>query len=1256
MRRISKLKFKTTLVCLVIFGILFSTNLPLISLAQTTPDPPVELPGTVSPDLGVPASPPPGKTAPTPQAEAQAVIVLTPRNETAFKALAEAVSDPASARYRQPLTDSEYRRDYAPDPQTISDLKSYFAGQGLSLDYESSSGLVLSFKGTLTQRDKAFSTSSEYHAAATGETGLINVSPLKLPLSLSKNIKGVLGFDQLHTAHVHSVRVKPGATPNSIAPNSVSQNSPASLRAAYNFPANLNGSGTNPAIVLWGAPDLNDTNRWKAANAISGTVTLIPATASPASDDNTRFEANMDVQLTLTAAPNANLRFYVSTAPDYGSLGTTLQKAVDDNVSTLSGSWGGCEQFQSNSTLQAYTTIFQNAAAKGIPVFFSSGDSGAFECNPNGTPSNVGYSGFPASDPLVTSVGGTALDRNTSTNAWQNETAWSCIVNSDSSCLQSKGGASEGGAATTRYPRPAFQAAVNPAAEPKFTNPAANTRLQPDISTNGDPKSGEVIYIITPPDLNGCTTDCYLGGGTSASTPFLAGIAALAVQKKGGPVGGLNNFIYSSFSANWGYDVMGGYTGVPARAGWDYTTGKGSIKDVTAFLNAFIIPAPYLTGSIASIIELTGNNNGVIDPGETIGLKISLANTGSLAATGVSGSLSLTGGTANITGATASYPDIASNTSAANNANYVFSLNYTQACGGTLAFRLTITSNSSLTYIYNFTLKIGTAQAVSYSANPQAAIPDNNLNGLNSVINVPAVFSVADVNVTVNITHSFDSDLILKLIAPDNTTIILSNKEGGSGHDYTGTTFDSQAVTPITSGASPFTGSFQPEQSLDGLNNKPVNGNWTLNVADTSAIDTGTLNSWSLALQSTYSCTVYNPVPVLSSLSQNSALVGSGGFTLTLNGANFALNSVVRWNGGNRTTTFINSGQLQAQIPASDFTSAGIFQVTVFNPAPGGGSAGLPFTVNNLLPSISGLLPANGFAGGSGFTLTVNGSNFVNGAKVLWNGSARPTGFVNSGQLTAQISSQDIAASGAIPVIVQNPAPGGGNSTPPQTFNITNTTPLVFSTYPDAVPAQSGGGPAFSLTLNGAYFVNGSTAYWNGAARPTTYINSSQLIVTIGDGNSDLATAGKATLTVTNPTPGGGPSSPFNFTISATCLVWVVTNLLDTNTCGTLRNAVTKASNVYLALNTATAQTIILGSPAFSIPGGVAVYGVCKPTGPAITLAGAGTASSLTLGGGNVLFGLKLVGFGGPGQPQLKVLASAGGGAAKLNCTSISKQ
>jgi len=89
-----------------------------------------------------------------------------------------------------------------------------------------------------------------------------------------------------------------------------------------------------------------------------------------------------------------------------------------------------------------------------------------------------------------------------------------------------------------------------------------------------------------------------------------------------------------------------------------------------------------------------------------------------------------------------------------------------------------------------------------------------------------------------------------------------------------------------------------------------------------------------------------SPAPVATSLAPSSAATGGSAFTLTVSGSNFASSSVVRWNGASRTTTFVSATQLQAAISAGDIAVSGTNQVTVFTPAPGGGtSASLPFTV-----------------------------------------------------------------------------------------------------------------------------------------------------------------------------------------------------------------------------------------------------------------------------------------------------------------------
>jgi 6-phosphogluconolactonase len=187
------------------------------------------------------------------------------------------------------------------------------------------------------------------------------------------------------------------------------------------------------------------------------------------------------------------------------------------------------------------------------------------------------------------------------------------------------------------------------------------------------------------------------------------------------------------------------------------------------------------------------------------------------------------------------------------------------------------------------------------------------------------------------------------------------------------------------------------------------------------------------------------PVPRIASLSPATTVGGGAGFTLIVNGSNFVLTSVVQWNGSNRSTTFVSTSQVTAQISAVDIAIAGSAAVTVFNPSPGGGSSNsFTFTItysggsgSNPVPTISVLAPSCAPAGeefisGLNNQLTVisnSDSAFVTGSVVRWNGSDRPTasnGSVNA--LTAQISASDIAQAGTAAVTVFNPAPGGGSS------------------------------------------------------------------------------------------------------------------------------------------------------------------------------------------------------------------------------------
>jgi uncharacterized protein (TIGR03437 family) len=279
----------------------------------------------------------------------------------------------------------------------------------------------------------------------------------------------------------------------------------------------------------------------------------------------------------------------------------------------------------------------------------------------------------------------------------------------------------------------------------------------------------------------------------------------------------------------------------------------------------------------------------------------------------------------------------------------------------------------------------------------------------------------------------------------------------------------------------------------------------------------------------TFTITATNPAPTLASLTPSTVLAGGAAFTLTLNGSNFIPGSIVRWNGADRQTTFVNATTLTIQVPAADIATAGLASLTVFNPAPGGGTSGavnLPIVQPNPVPTLASLNPSFAVVNGGGFTLTVTGTNFINGAVVQWNGAARPTTFVSATQLTAQIPAADVTTIGNVAVTVANPAPGGGTSNAVQ-FQVlsANAVPVLTSLSPNTT--QAGGG-AFTLTVNGTNFVNGSTVRWNGENRQTNFVSAAQLTALITA--ADIANTGTAQVTVLNPA--GTTSNALSFNIT----------------------------------------------------------------------------------------------------------------------------
>ena len=308
------------------------------------------------------------------------------------------------------------------------------------------------------------------------------------------------------------------------------------------------------------------------------------------------------------------------------------------------------------------------------------------------------------------------------------------------------------------------------------------------------------------------------------------------------------------------------------------THGRGLYK---AVLNTI------LSGS-ATASEVVGNGNGVIDPGETVGLQVALTNGGSLAATGITGTVRLITGSATALNATSAYPNISAGATQTNTTLFTFNIDGAQPCGQALTFVFTATYNLSQTWAYTFSVPIGTpslgAVTTYTSVDVPKTIPDNSSTGVNSTLSIGAAGTIGDVDVRLtSLTHTYDGDLIISLASPAGASITLINQRGGSGNDFVNTVLDDEAATAIANGTAPFTGSYRPDEALSVFDAEALAGTWTLNVADIASTDTGTLNSWALDIRPlAYTCTPYNAAPsVQLSAANYSVAEGAGSATIT---------------------------------------------------------------------------------------------------------------------------------------------------------------------------------------------------------------------------------------------------------------------------------------------------------------------------------------------------------------------------------------
>ncbi|MFO0664422.1 MAG: IPT/TIG domain-containing protein [Polyangiaceae bacterium] len=276
---------------------------------------------------------------------------------------------------------------------------------------------------------------------------------------------------------------------------------------------------------------------------------------------------------------------------------------------------------------------------------------------------------------------------------------------------------------------------------------------------------------------------------------------------------------------------------------------------------------------------------------------------------------------------------------------------------------------------------------------------------------------------------------------------------------------------------------------------------------------------------------VENPKPILTSISNPnppSVVIGSPQTTITVTGSNFVAGSKVSFDGLDLATTLKDSQNLDAIVPAGKFANSGTFNVVVKTPAPGGGtSQPISFTVTNPTVQLTSVTPNTVIVGAPATSISLSGTGFVAASSVSFNGTklAQVT-FVNSTTLTASIPAASLAMAGDYPIVVTNPSPGGGVSTP-QLFHVNYPVPTISSLSPDNALA---GAAATVVTVNGTGFFPASQVTFNNGAAATTYVSSTQVKATITA--QQLASTGTIAVRIVNPTPGGGTSSAANFQVN----------------------------------------------------------------------------------------------------------------------------
>ena len=575
------------------------TSTPSISTAPSTNV-------TVAPAFSAPS----GVVAVGPLRSEQPMTVLVGlglSDPSGLDGLLSALYAAGTPEYQRFDSPNELAEQYGPSTSTIRAAQSYFENFGLSAS-PSPDHLLLTVSGTSGRIASAFGTEFVNYRAADGRTFVSHSTPATLPGGIAWSGAFGLGNATLFVPEsvgpmLSRVAVQPDATCVGVAGGLT----PCDFWSAYNMSALLangtDGSGERLAVVDpyssdEGQADLeSDLATFTYENNLSvGPVNYVYPDPGPA-NLNTSFnpgwalEDALDLEWARASAPGATIDMTLSP-----NAGVGLYEAVDwivahHSADIISLSWGEpdvgtvnaydtpCSAACNASTDGSYallSPVLEFAAAEGIGVFAASGDCGASD-GTSGVATN-----FPASDPDVTGVGGTVLNVD-SNGDWASEVAWSGNSSGASAPGCHNQGGSGGGYAP--FPRPSWQTGL----------PAGNSyRGVPDVALDAGAPVGVLLHSFWVGVL-----------GTSIATPAWAGIAAIADQYAGRPLGLLDPSLYA-VAAGENYhrdfhDITSGSNGYLASPGWDPVTGLGS-PQVASLVVDLAHPVAFSPGNLAAFV------------------------------------------------------------------------------------------------------------------------------------------------------------------------------------------------------------------------------------------------------------------------------------------------------------------------------------------------------------------------------------------------------------------------------------------------------------------------------------------------------------------------------------------------------------------------------------------------------------------------------------------------------------------------------